>query len=197
MDGKKAAQSLTTKRKLSQVARKLFAARGFSEVSAEEIVAAANVTRGALYHQYDGKVGLFEAVVETLMQEVHAKIARETAGVVNPLSALNRGVEVFLKACSEPGVQQILFVDAPVVLGWVKWRAMDSRYGFGLLKQGLAAAMDAGLMRRHDVDLLAHVLMGALTETAFLVAKSSHPIKARAEAAVALTSVIDGWRIKT
>lgn len=197
MDGKKAAQSLATRRKLVQVGRKLFAARGFSGVSAEDIVAAADVTRGALYHQYDGKTGLFEAVVEAVMQDVHAKIARETAAIADPLRALDHGVGVFLKAGADPGLQQILFVDAPAVLGWLKWRAMDARYGLGLLKQALAGAMEAHLLRRLDVDLLAHILMGALTETAVLIAKSPHPTKARAEAGRVLASMIDGWRLKT
>jgi AcrR family transcriptional regulator len=196
MDGKKAAQSVATKRKLLLIARKLFAARGFSGVSAEEIVAAANVTRGALYHQYDGKIGLFEAVVEAVMQEVHAKIVKETTGVADPLRALDIGVGVFLKASSDLGVQQILFVDAPAALGWVKWRAMDSRYGLGLMKRALAGAMEAGLLRRQDVDLLAHVLMGALTETAILIASSTRQTKARADAARLLTSMIAAWRIK-
>lgn len=196
MDGKKAAQSLATRRKLVQVGRKLFVARGFSGVSAEDIVAAAGVTRGALYHQYDGKLGLFEAVVEATMQELHGKIVKETAGLADPLRALNLGVGVFLKASADPGVRQILFVDAPAALGWLKWRAMDSRYGLGLLKQALAAAMEAGLLRRQDVELLAHVLMGALIEAAIVIANSSRQTKARADGARVLTSVIEGWRVK-
>ena len=63
-------QAHATKVKLERAARSLFAARGFSEVSAEELVARAGVTRGALYHHYNGKEGLFEAVVETVMKEV-------------------------------------------------------------------------------------------------------------------------------
>jgi AcrR family transcriptional regulator len=60
----KAAQALATKQKLERVARELFAERGFAGVSAEELVAKADVTRGALYHHYDGKEGLFEAIVD-------------------------------------------------------------------------------------------------------------------------------------
>jgi hypothetical protein len=38
----------------------------------------------------------------------------------DPLQALERGVHVFLKVCTEPNVQRILLVDAPAVLGWHK-----------------------------------------------------------------------------
>src|SRR5215510_7037270 len=141
MNDTKAAQALQTSRKLEQVARKLFAARGFDNVSAEEIVAAADVTRGALYHHYDGKEGLFEAVVDTLMQEVHAKLEKSAAKASDPLQAVERGISAFLKVCTEPATQRILLVDAPAVLGWPKWREMDAKYGLGLLKRALAAAM--------------------------------------------------------
>ena len=190
----KAAQAQATRRKLERVARELFAERGFGGVSAEELVAKAEVTRGALYHHYDGKEGLFEAVVDTVMQEVHAKLARDAASLSDPLQALERGVEVFLKVCSEPRVQRILLIDAPAVLGWPKWREMDAKYGLGLLKQALSAAIKAGLLRRQDVDVLAHLLLGALTEAAMLVARSGNPAKSRKAAERALASMIASWR---
>src|SRR6202011_3568436 len=115
-------------------------ARGFEAVSAEELVAKADVTRGALYHHYDGKEGLFAAVVEAVMRELHGELVSETAGLADPLAALERGFSVFLKACSEPSVQKILLIDAPAVLGWQRWREMDAKYGLGLVKQALSAA---------------------------------------------------------
>ena len=193
MNDTKAAQALETRRKLEQVARKLFAERGFANVSAEEIVASADVTRGALYHHYDGKEGLFEAVVDTLMQDVHAKLEKCASGASDPLQAIERGIGVFLKVCTDPGVQNILLVDAPAVLGWPKWREMDAKYGFGLLKRALAGAMQAGLIRKQNVEILTHVLLGALTETAMVVARSDDPSRARGEAERALTSMLAGW----
>jgi AcrR family transcriptional regulator len=197
MNDTKAAQALQTRRKLEHVGRKLFAARGFASVSAEEIVAAAGVTRGALYHHYDGKEGLFETVVDTLMQEVHTKLAKSAAGAPDPLKAIERGIGAFLKVCTEPSVQTILLEDAPAVLGWPKWREMDAKYGFGLLKQALTGAMQAGLVEKQNVDVLTHILLGALTETAMVVARSEDPAKARAEAERALRSMLAGWRVST
>src|SRR5215813_14290321 len=185
----KAAQSLETRRKLEQVARKLFARRGFADVSAEEIVASAKVTRGALYHHYDGKDGLFEAVVEGMMQEVHAKLEEGAAEASDLLRAIELGIATFLKVCTEPSAQRILRVDAPAVLGWPKWREMDAKYGFGLLRQALAGAMQADLVRKQNVDVLTHILLGALTETAMVVARSNDPAKAREEAERALISI--------
>jgi AcrR family transcriptional regulator len=192
----KAAQTAATRTRLEKVARDLFAARGFEAVSAEELVAKADVTRGALYHHYDGKEGLFAAVVEAVMQELHAELVRETAGLADPLAALERGFGVFLKACSEPSVQRILLIDAPAVLGWQRWREMDAKYGLGLIRQALSAAVAAQLLGRRDVDVLAHLLLGSLTEAAMVIARSPNPGKARRAAERALASVLEAWRTK-
>jgi AcrR family transcriptional regulator len=194
MKATKTAQTAATKSRLEALGRELFGGRGFEAVSAEELVAKADVTRGALYHHYDGKEGLFAAVVETIMGELHAQLAREVAGQGDPLKALQLGVGVFLKACSEPSVQQILLVDAPAVLGWQRWRELDAKYGLGLLKQALAAAAAAGSLRGGDVDVSAHLLLGAITEAAMLIARAPNPAKARKAAERALIAVIEGCR---
>lgn len=194
MKATKTAQTAATKGKLETVARELFGARGFEAVSAEELVTKADVTRGALYHHYDGKEELFAVVVETVMGELHARLAREAAGQGDPLKALQLGLSVFLKACSEPSVQQILLVDAPAVLGWQRWRELDAKYGLGLLKQALTAAAAAGSLRGGDVDVSAHLLLGAITEAAMLIARAPNPAKARKAAERALTAVIESCR---
>jgi AcrR family transcriptional regulator len=195
MNDTNAARSLATRHKLERVARELFAERGFAAVSAEELVAKAEVTRGALYHHYDGKEGLFEAVVDAVMQEVHAQLAKEAALLADPLQALQRGMSVFLRVCTEPGVQRILLIDAPAVLGWPKWREMDAKYGLGLLKQALSAAMKAGLLQRQDADVLAHLLLGALTEAAMVIARSPSPAKSQKAAERALGSMLKSWSV--
>ena len=55
-----------TRNALIEAARGLFSERGYAGVSTEEIVQAAGVTRGALYHHFRDKQDLFTAVVERL-----------------------------------------------------------------------------------------------------------------------------------
>lgn len=193
--GEKAIQAQATKVGLEGVARRLFAERGFAAVSAEELVARAGLTRGALCHHYDGKEGLFETVVESVMRDVHAKLAADAAAETDPLQGLHRGIHAFLKICTEPSVQRILLIDAPAVLGWPKWREMDARYGLGLLRSALTNAMKAGLLQKQDADVLAHLLLGALTEAAMIIARSKNPSKSRKAAEHALASMLSGWRV--
>ena len=60
---KQDARSARTRAALIGAARPLFAERGFAAVGTEEVVRAAGVTRGALYHQFEDKTELFAAVV--------------------------------------------------------------------------------------------------------------------------------------
>jgi AcrR family transcriptional regulator len=187
---KKAEASQRTRAALEAAGRELFETRGFADVGAEEVVALAGVTRGALYHHYDGKEGLFAAVAEGAMQRLHAEIAQAAASEATPRGALHRGVTRFLELASEPALQRLLFVDAPTVLGWPAWRGLDDRYGLGLLKQGMRLAL-AGLPAR-QADVSAHLLLGALIEAAMWIAHAEAQADARCQAEAGLRRLLDG-----
>src|SRR3954454_19052238 len=70
-----AERSEATRGALIAAARGLFAERGYAGVGTEEIVRAAGVTRGALYHHFDGKRDLLRAVYEEMESEIVQRIA--------------------------------------------------------------------------------------------------------------------------
>jgi AcrR family transcriptional regulator len=186
-------RSEATRQKLVTAARGLFGARGYASVGTEEIVRAAGVTRGALYHQFRGKADLFAAVAEEVEAEVTDRIAAGAADAgADPLEALRRGARLFLDACAEPEVERIIMLDAPAVLGWAGWRDLAARYGLGLVQVGLRAAMDAGAIAAQPVVPLAHVLIGALDACALYVAQAEDPPAAREECAAIVDRILDG-----
>jgi len=162
-------QAERTRLDLVRAARKLFERRGFDAVSAEEVAAAAGVTRGALYHHFDGKEGVFAAVVEDAMIDAKGRLAAAAATARGPGEALERGMGAFLAMCAEPSYRRVLLVDGPAVLGWHAWRALDLRHGLGLLRQGLAAAAAAPRGSALDVEAASHLLAGALIDGAMLI----------------------------
>src|SRR3989440_10061763 len=148
----KAAQSEATRSTLIATARELFAQRGYAAVGTEEIVRAAGVTRGALYHHFAGKKELFEAVYEDVERQLVEQIAASAiSSATDPLAALHAGAQAFLDACEDPAVQRIALVDAPSVLGWEQWREIGLRYGFGLVEGTVPGAVGARLVDRQPL----------------------------------------------
>jgi AcrR family transcriptional regulator len=184
-------RSEATRRRLVTAARALFGARGYAGVGTEEIVRAAGVTRGALYHQFRDKAGLFAAVAEQVEAEIAVRIAAGAAGAAaDPVGALRAGARLFLDACAEPEVERIILLDAPAVLGWEAWRDLAGRYGLGLVQLALQSAMDAGAIVPQPVVPLAHVLIGALDECALYVARAGDPAAAREECTAILDRIL-------
>ena len=183
-----------TREALIAAGLELFGARGYAAVGTEEIVRRAEVTRGALYHHFTDKRDLFRAVHERVEEDLVAGIGERMGGVTDPWEVMVAGTRAFLDACDEPAVKQIALTDAPAVLGWSEWREIDERYGLGLMKAALGGAMGAGVLRRGPLDALSHLMLGALSEAAFLIANADDPDAARSEAEAALLELLEGLR---
>lgn len=194
---RRAAQAEGTRAALVAAARRLFVEKGYHRTSTEEVVMAAGVgTRGALYHHFADKQALFEAafiaVEEDLVIEAAKNLADPADGALNQL---RQGLVGFLDASLTPHVQRILLIDGPAVLGWVKWRELESLYGLGAIRAMLERAVEEGdLAAGQPVDALAHVLLAAADETALFIANASDQRAARDQGVRALNAVLDGLR---
>ena len=181
-----------TRAALLGAARPLFAERGYEAVSSEEVVAAAGVTRGALYHHFDGKRGLFAAVFEEVEAELTASFDLSGLDAGDPLGVLLAAVDQFLDLSLDSQAQQIVLIDGPAVLGWEAWHEVERRYGLGLIEAGLTAAIDAGQLPSLPVPELAVMVLGALTEAGLQLARAEDPEAARERAAAGLRALLSG-----
>lgn len=189
-----AERTATTRALLIDAGRKLFADKGFNDVSTQAIVAAAGVTRGALYHQFDDKVGLFAAVYEQVEQQLVEDIAGQIMALqpLDPLETMQAGARLFLDGCAAPDVQQIVLIDAPAVLGWDRWRAVGVKYGLGVIEGMLAQAISEGAIPEQPLRPTAHVLLGALDEAALFVSRADDRTRARHEMDAVCARLING-----
>jgi len=181
-----------TRRRILDAARDLFAGRGWAATTVDEIVRAAGVTKGALYHHFRDKTDVLRAVYEEQEArsiELLLSIPIETD---DPLDLLRLGCRAFLTECLDPTFRRIALVEAPAALGWEEWRAIDARYGFGLLRAGVANAMEAGRIRRLPLDRVAHLLLAALLEAALLLGGEDDPAAVFDEVADTLDALLDG-----
>ncbi|OCP34484.1 TetR/AcrR family transcriptional regulator [Ensifer sp. LC163] len=134
-------RSDTTRAAILDAAHGLFVARGYAETSTPDIVAAAGMTRGALYHHFEDKKALFFAVAEREASAVAARIEEATFDGLTPREALITGARAFFDAMAEPGRIRILLLDGPAVLGTRSMAAIDAANAQRRLEEGLAEAM--------------------------------------------------------
>ena len=76
-----------TRAALLRAARSIFAEQGYEQAATEEIVRRAKVTRGALYHHFEDKRALFDAVASEVASEIAARVDAMTP-MHDPLKAL-------------------------------------------------------------------------------------------------------------
>ncbi|MEO6471684.1 MAG: TetR/AcrR family transcriptional regulator [Aeromicrobium sp.] len=182
MSPSQADRSGSTRAALIGAGTRLFADRGYAAVPAEVIVAEAGVTRGALYHHFDGKLGLFRAVFEELETSITAEVAAVIGEIPDQWSATIAGLGHFLDICARPEVIRIALTDAPAVLGWQTWRQIEKTHGLGLITDNMRRLAEAGLLRAGPVDMLAQLMLSAVIEAALLIAHAEDPVATRANA---------------
>jgi AcrR family transcriptional regulator len=192
---KRAAQGATTRAALVGSARRLFGTQGFASTSLDEIVADARVTKGALYHHFQGKEDLFAAVYEEVQREVSDQVVAKFLEP-DPWEALVQGCELWIDANLDPVVQRIVMRDARAVLGWETVRDVEARFGAVPLRGVLRRAMRVKRIREHPLRPFALMIMGALNEGCFYVADADDHTAARDEVRTLVTTLLTGLAVE-
>jgi AcrR family transcriptional regulator len=179
-----------TTAQLVEAARRLFAADGYEATSLDDVVAAAGVTKGALYHHFGSKRDLFRAVYEDREQALARACQKAYAAERDPWAGFHAGCRAFLEATLDPGVQRICLLDAPAVLGWDTVREIEARYSLAMIENGLRHAIESGRIAPRPTAPLAHMLVGALSEGAMMVARADDQRGAMQEVAREVESLL-------
>lgn len=176
-----------TRLALIDAARRLFVERGYAETATPDIVAAAGVTRGALYHHFEDKKALFRAVLEGEAAAVAADIEARAAPAASPRAALLLGAAAYFDAMAVPGRIRLLLLEAPAVLGVEALGAIDRDHAEGALRAGLAALL-GGRAESGRLDALAALLSAAFDRAALAIEAGAD--RTAYEAAIA--ALLDG-----
>ena len=170
---KNVARGEATRSQLIAIATRMFAERGYEDTSIEAVLREAGVSRGSLYHHFPGKEALFEAVAEDVETSVGEQTLAAALGAGGgPVAALRAGSLAWIRLAGDPVVQRILLIDAPSVLGWERWRAMEEHHALGGIRAVLQAIAEQGKVRPELVGTLANVLLASVNEVALIVARA-------------------------
>jgi AcrR family transcriptional regulator len=184
-----------TRTAILEAATDRFVADGYAATSIDAVAAAARVSKGSVYHHFSDKAELFEAVFVTLEQRLLDAVAAALAKIDDPWAVMAAGTTVYLEFCSQPDFRRIALQDAPVALGWARWRELEEQFFLGLITAGLASMADAGLIALPPGDIAARMLLAALSEAGLAVAAAptDRQAQARADAATVAEGFLRSW----
>jgi AcrR family transcriptional regulator len=171
----KAAQTARTRRAILDHARQLFATQGYAATGTEALIAGLGITRGALYHQFGDKQGVFRAVIAEVFAEISTHIGTEASTGKTAWEQLMRGCQGFLDITHREDIRRLVFVEARVVLDAETLSRFDQEHGYGLLLKGVQAVVAAGELDVPDVEGFTIMVNGALESLASWSAQTDSP----------------------
>lgn len=181
-----------TRAALMQAARALFVDKGYGETSTPEIVAAAGITRGALYHHFEDKRALFRAIVTEEALAVASVIEQHAPADLPPLDALLAGSTAYLDAMRVPGRTRLLLIEGPSVLGLTEMKKLDEDNAARTLRSGLEAAMSGrNASSSAPLSALADLLSAAFDRAALAIDGGEDAAEYRAAIAVLIRRVAE------
>ncbi len=184
----------STRQALVDSALSLFTKRGYSATSLDAIVKNARVTKGALYHHFSGKQALFEAAFDQVETGAIGKLATVVDGEGSAWDRAMAGIHAYVSVCLEPAYQRIVIHEAPVVMGWERWREAEEHFSYGLVRATVESLIESGEIEQLPVEVTARVLFGALQAGAETIASAPDPKKTAADVTKTITAVMTGMR---
>nr|WP_158808943.1 TetR/AcrR family transcriptional regulator [Beijerinckia sp. L45] len=163
-----------TRGKLIAAGRHAFATKGYAAASMEDFTANAGLTRGALYHHFGDKKGLFEAVVEQINSEMAAclqAIIDEADTVWDGF--LNQSI-ASIKMAVDPEIQRIMVLDGPAVLGDPsRWPIRSACIDYTARR--ISVLVKEGTAKQIDAESAAHLINGAAFSASLWIASAADP----------------------
>ena len=172
MPRRSAADAALTRADILKAARRLFTEHGYTATTTAEVAAEAGVTVGALFHHFEGKPGLFRNVFEELEAELDTHV-RAAVGETGGLEAFLAGFRAYLGFARRQDFHRIVMLEGPVVLGETEWHAIEVRRGATTLMEGLESLVAEGVIEDRPRRPLGLLLLGAMTEAGFEVARGN------------------------
>lgn len=154
--------SEATRAALLEAATSRFATLGFAGTSLEDVAADIRATRGAVYHHFPSKKALFEAVFEALETDAVQRSAQAGARGEDPWQRALFALDSFLDTCTDPVYGRVVWQEAPIAMGWVRWEELENKFAFGLIEDYVRALVDDGRLVDLPVDTTARLAFSML-----------------------------------
>ena len=180
-----------TRAKLMAAGRKAFAELGYADASMDDFTSGAGLTRGALYHHFGDKKGLFAAVLSEIDAEMTARIDTLMAQASTPWEAFIVYGTGYIEMALEPEIRQVLLRDGPAVLGDpASWPTTNTC--IMTLSGMIEGLMADGTIRTVDAEATARMLTGASCYAATWIANADDPVTVLPRATAGYRDLAEG-----
>ncbi len=180
-----------TRAKLMAAGRKAFAEMGYADASMDDFTAEAGLTRGALYHHFGDKKGLFQAVVSQIDAEMAERLRQRAARAPSRWEGFVEEGIGYIEMALEPEIQRIVLRDGPAVLGDPSsWPSADGCVA--AMKASLEALQAEGVIGDIDAEATARMITGASCYAAQWIANSDDPLATSRRATAAYRRLLEG-----
>ncbi|REE99857.1 TetR/AcrR family transcriptional regulator [Thermomonospora umbrina] len=172
--------SEATKAALLEAATRRFAERGYAGTALEDVAADTRVTRGAVYHHFASKIALFQAVFDGLEGDtVRLVTAAVEAAGDDPWAMVRAALGSFLDRCCDPVYGRVVWQEAPIALGWERWKECEEEYAYGQIEQLVHAVADASDVVTLPLEPLARITFHILGAAGMALAEAAEQDKPR------------------
>jgi AcrR family transcriptional regulator len=180
-----------TRAKLLAAGRKAFATVGYADASMDDFTAEAGLTRGALYHHFGDKRGLFQAIVMQIDAEMAERLRRRAAAAPGRWEGFVEEGIGYIEMALEPEIQRIILRDGPAVLGDPSsWPTADGC--IAAMTASLETLQAEGVIRDVDPEATARMIAGASCYAAQWIANSENPLTTSRRATAAYRRLLHG-----
>lgn len=166
-----AAEAAQTRQTIVDTARAAFATDGYAAASTTQIATSAGVSRGALYHHFDDKAALFEAVFAEMVAEFDGTVTQAGATADTARGSVLAAARAALEFACRADYRQIAVTDGPAVLGLDRWHEIDGAQGLSSMQLGLELLAADGRLAVDVTPALTTAMFGALTELSLACGK--------------------------
>lgn len=187
--------SSSTKRALLDNATELFTDHGYAGTSLDEVVAAARVTKGALYHHYSSKLALFESVFMRCQEDSQKQIEKSLRQSKDPWERAQIGLRTFLDICQQPTYRRICIQEGPVALGHERWQEIERDFSFGLVFTIVNDLLKTMRGAEELSETFAHLFYGAMQSAGNYVADSPDAEEASEKVQATIAAILTGLRL--
>ena len=169
-------EALETRTRILETAEQIFSEQGVSHTSLQDIAAAANVTRGAIYWHFKNKTDLLDAMLQRVKMPIEDALERSCdVNSPDPLSQLRRSavgaMQLISEGASAQRVCEILLFKCEYVAETadMRRRHVDSRkIALGRYEDGFRRAIALGQLPPHINPRIAALGLHAIMHGLFM-----------------------------